>query len=233
MTHPTRRLTRIFFLLTLAVLTASGSLIIALQRQQAMSRFSTDLSGRTPAQKTNIRLAARALNGAVLAPGKVFSFNRAVGQCIPERGFERAPAIVRGERTLEWGGGICQLSSTLYNAALLAGLEIVERRPHSRPASSVPPGRDAAVMYERFDLKIRNTTPYALRLDASITGDRLAVAVLGRPPKDRRIALETRTSPHPLRAVVYRVIHRPGGSARREFISEDVYRGGSETPQQE
>jgi len=219
-----RKLTLAFLFLTLCILAGSGGLIIALQQQEELSRFSTDLSERTSEQRANILLAAEAIDGAVLKPGEVFSFNRAVGPCTPEQGFLKAPAIIKGEEVMEWGGGICQVSSTLYNAALLADLEIVERRAHSRSARSVPPGRDAAVMYERFDLKIRNSTPYSLRLTARIAGDRLTIAWWGKRPKGQSVRLETVLNHHPLRALVYRVVCRDGQEIRQEKVSEDIYR---------
>jgi len=117
----------------------------------------------------NITKLALALN-FVVAPGEVWSFNEALGPRTKERGYLPAPTIVLGEMTESYGGGTCQVSSTLFVAALRAGLEVVERRPHSRPSSYIPKGMDATVSYPEEcwvekpdiricpDLKIKN--PY-------------------------------------------------------------------------
>lgn len=109
------------------------------------------------ARAENIRLAASFVNNYILAPGEVFSFNRVTGHSKPGRGYKLAPIIV-GENVIPgYGGGVCQVSSTLYNAVMYAGLEIVERFPHSRPIGYVPAGRDATVS-EHLDFKFRNNT---------------------------------------------------------------------------
>ncbi|RDW18520.1 hypothetical protein CWR48_12520 [Oceanobacillus arenosus] len=104
----------------------------------------------------NIALAAEAINNYVLFPGETFSFNRIVGERTRERGYKRAPVIVRGELSEDIGGGICQVSSTLYNAVDLKGIQIVERYAHSRKVPYVPPGRDATVSWWGPDFVFKN-----------------------------------------------------------------------------
>jgi vancomycin resistance protein VanW len=131
------------------------------------SGFSTTLLGRSPEQINNAGRAALDLDGTIIPPGCVFSFNKLVGARDGEKGYARAPMIDDSGYLQEIpGGGICQLATTIYNAALYAGLEIVERHPHSRAVSYVPPGRDATIATWRKDLKLRNPhrLPLVLRI---------------------------------------------------------------------
>jgi vancomycin resistance protein YoaR len=105
----------------------------------------------------NIRLAASFIHNYLLAPGETFSFNKVTGHNIPGKGYKPAPIIVGNNVIPGYGGGVCQVSSTLYNAVLFSKLEIVERFPHSRPIGYVPMGRDATVS-GHLDFKFRNNT---------------------------------------------------------------------------
>jgi putative cell wall-binding protein len=121
----------------------------------------------------NIRLAAKALDGQLLAPGERFSFNERVGERTAEAGYKEALIIEGDVFTPGLGGGICQVSSTLYNAVMLAHLEIVERHPHSLPISYVPPGQDATVAYPYLDFKFRNSSKEYLLIRSFVKGDAL------------------------------------------------------------
>lgn len=114
----------------------------------------------------NIKNAAARLDGAILGPGQILSFNEVVGPRTRERGFALAPEIQGDEMQLGYGGGTCQASSTLYAAAIFGALEIVDRQSHSRPSSYTLMGLDATVSYPLADLKIRNTLPYAIMIHA-------------------------------------------------------------------
>ncbi len=130
-----------------------------------LSTFTTYFDGSNMNRTSNIRLAAGKLNGTVLESGKTLSFNDIVGARVKERGFLPAKIIEKGEFVEGVGGGVCQVSTTLYNAALLSGLKIVEYHPHSLAVSYVPPSRDAMVSGTYFDLKISNpyNTPVYIR----------------------------------------------------------------------
>ena len=130
-----------------------------------LSSFTTYFDGGNLTRTSNIRLAAASLNGSILAGGKVLSFNGTVGERVKERGYLPAKIIVNGEFTEGVGGGVCQVSTTLYNAALLAGLNIAEYHPHSLAVGYVPPSRDAMVSGSSCDLKIENPsrTPVYVR----------------------------------------------------------------------
>lgn len=121
-----------------------------------LSRFSTSFDSSNINRSSNIRLAAALLNGIILDGEKTLSFNDAVGARLPERGFLPAKIIENGEYTEGVGGGVCQVSTTLYNAALLSGMTIVEYHPHSLAVGYVAPSRDAMVSGKSCDLKISN-----------------------------------------------------------------------------
>ena len=120
---------------------------------------------------TNLRLACEAINGIVLNPGDVFSFNGSVGERTEEKGYLPALAYVGGESADDIGGGICQVASTLYYACLHADLEIVERWCHMYPSDYVPYGMDATVYWGYLDYQFRNNTDHPLRIDASYESD--------------------------------------------------------------
>ena len=145
-----------------------------------LSSYTTYFDSKNEARSHNIRLAAALIDGAVVENGEVFSFNAVVGQRTAERGFERANIIENGEFVEGIGGGVCQVSTTLYNAALLAGCRVVEYHPHSLPVSYVPPSRDAMVSGTFFDLKFENATGSTIYLTAQTGENYVRFRVYGR-----------------------------------------------------
>ncbi len=127
----------------------------------------------------NLTQAAKAINGHILRPGKEFSFNGTVGPRTLATGFRDAPVIVGNTLEPGLGGGICQVSSTLYNACLLAGLDIVERHNHGLAVSYVPLGLDATVAYGLIDYRFRNNTDYPLYIRSLAGGGKLSVNIYG------------------------------------------------------
>ncbi|BCB03473.1 hypothetical protein KH172YL63_16060 [Bacillus sp. KH172YL63] len=125
----------------------------------------------------NITLATEKINNAVVFPGEVFSFNEVVGKRTKEKGYEKAPVIVRGELSEDIGGGICQVSSTLFNAVDRAGVAILERYHHSKRVPYVPLGRDATVSWYGPDFTFRNDYNQPVLISARITGGQLIVKV--------------------------------------------------------
>lgn len=141
--------------------------------------FSTPVMG-SPARVNNIRLSLEAINNTLVLPGEVFSFNGVVGERTPEKGYRNAP-IILGEAVVPGvGGGICQTSTTLYNAVRAAGLEIVERRIHSIAPSYIQHGRDATVAWPHTDFKFRNNSDHPVIIKAGIQGWRVRVWIVGR-----------------------------------------------------
>ncbi|HWP97025.1 MAG TPA: VanW family protein [Syntrophomonadaceae bacterium] len=152
------------------------------EAKKHLGDFQTRFSGSYQRYR-NIALAADGINYTVVWPGQVFSFNEVVGPRTPERGFLPAPVLIIGGSDLEYGGGVCQLASTLYNAVLHAGLQVVERHPHSRPVSYVPPGQDATVDYGAMDFSFRNSRSGPVIVQAGIHQDNVWVYVLGKENK--------------------------------------------------
>lgn len=132
--------------------------------------FTTYFDGTNTERAANIRLAASKLNGVSVGAGEVFSFNGTVGARTAENGFKQAKIIENGKFVAGYGGGVCQVSTTLYNAAALSGLEICEYHPHSLRVSYVEPSRDAMVSGSYFDLKFKNNrlTPVYIRVNCTL-----------------------------------------------------------------
>jgi len=135
--------------------------------------------GRLRGRAANVELAAHKLDGAVIEPGAVLSFNDRVGERSGDAGFRPAPVIASGRVRTGMGGGVCQVTSTLHAAALEAGLEVVEHRPHSRPSSYIDMGLDATVVWDRIDFKVRNPHPFPVVVSALAADGRVAVRVMG------------------------------------------------------
>lgn len=127
----------------------------------------------------NVYLAAKSIDGIVVHPGKEFSFNGSVGSRSESRGYQNAPVIVDGEYQDGIGGGVCQVSTTLFNAALLANLEITQRYAHSKPTGYVPDGMDATVYYGVLDFKFRNNYDSPFEIHASAENGNLTISIWG------------------------------------------------------
>lgn len=133
-----------------------------------ISSFSTRYDASNTNRSTNLKIAADKINGKVLMPGEVFSYNKTVGKRTVEEGYKDAKIYADGGVVDGLAGGICQISSTLYNAVLLANLEIVERRNHSYTTSYVAAGRDATVVWGAIDFQFKNTRSYPIKIEASV-----------------------------------------------------------------
>lgn len=150
--------------------------------KRALSVYTTIFNNQDLNRTANIKLAALKANGHIIYPGKIFSFNETVGPREKVYGFKEALEIVDGEFVPGIGGGICQLSSTLYNVVMLANLDIVERYNHSKPLSYVPLGRDATVAFDVLDFKFANNTSGPLMIMAEVNGNKLMVGIFGQSP---------------------------------------------------
>ena len=150
----------------------------------------TTTYGGTPGRLHNVQLVAQLIDGALIAPGAQFSFNGTTGERTPDKGFEEAPVIINGELQNGIGGGVCQVSTTVFNAAYEAGLQIDARTNHALYISHYPQGRDATVNYPDTDLKITNDTRHWLLLRTFVGAGSLTVNFYGTP-QSRRIESET------------------------------------------
>lgn len=126
---------------------------------------------------TNIKLSAQALNGTILMPNEAFSYNTIIGETTYEKGYVEAPIIVNGKSSIGLGGGICQVSSTLYNAILQTGLNSTVRRPHSKPVAYLPLGLDATVSWESIDYQFKNTLDHPLYIQSFTEGNDLIINI--------------------------------------------------------
>ena len=145
-----------------------------------MGAFVTDLSGRSFEQRVNIRKAGAFLSDTIVKTGETLSLNETAGPFTRERGFLPERGFVEKNLVFGPGGGVCQLASTLYNAARSAGLQIEERVSHSRPVRSVPPGWDATIAYGVADLKLKNPYPFPIKIVSKIAQDQLQIEIWGK-----------------------------------------------------
>lgn len=144
-----------------------------------VSEFTTRFNAGQVARSANIRRAAEIIDGVILLPGETWSFNDRVGQRTTARGFRVAGVYVSGRHDFDVGGGICQVSTTLYNAVLLSDLKVKSRSPHSLPVPYVPLGRDAAVSFPRPDFAFENNTSHAIAIAAEYRPGQLTFRILG------------------------------------------------------
>lgn len=145
--------------------------------------FSTNYSTSIQNRKENIKLAARLIDGTVIMPGQQISFNEEIGEISAATGFLPATVILEGEYDTGTGGGICQVSTTLYNAAVKADLQVDERRNHSRPVNYVPLGLDAAVASGLLDLKITNSFDFPVYIKAKADDNDITFSIVGDTDK--------------------------------------------------
>lgn len=156
-----------------------------------LSSFSTWYNSGEVDRTHNLVKAATAINGRVVKPEEVFSFNQAVGARTFETGFRDAMVIVSGKFEPGVGGGICQVSSTLYNAVLLADLEVVERHNHALAVAYVPVGLDATVVWGIQDFQFRNNTGHPIYMQAAAGGGRLTVTIYGHLSNKKRVEVSS------------------------------------------
>lgn len=150
------------------------------QSYKILSTYETKTTANSGRNK-NIDLAAQAINGTILKPGEEFSFNGVVGQRTVKKGYHEATAYNNGEVVQEVGGGVCQVSSTLYNATVFAGLEITNRKSHTFQPSYVTPGEDATVSWEAPDFCFKNNSDTAIGILAHYADRKLTISIYGRP----------------------------------------------------
>jgi vancomycin resistance protein YoaR len=221
----------------------------ALRLTTPIARYTTRFVN-IPNRNHNIALAAGKLRGVLIHPGEVFSYNQTVGPRTAETGYLPAPVLLNNVLVAGDGGGVCQVSSTLFNVALLADLAIVERHNHTRPVAYLPIGRDATVVYGGQDLRFQNTSAYPLLLWSAVRGRRLTITLYGPAERLREVAIvvgerseipppphiATREDPElPLgqtvidppqpgyRVRTYRVVTVAGAVVTRELIARSVY----------
>jgi vancomycin resistance protein YoaR len=230
----TQRLLLALVLLALPVRAATGEAPASSVMPDAfpvtLGSFSTTLIGSSPARTQNVRLAANALDGLELAQGEELSFNRQVGPRDIEHGYQPAPVILHETRQMQTGGGVCQVASTLFVAALVAGLSPVERWRHSTPVDYIALGEDATIAWGAKDLKMRNDLDQRVRLRAEVLGSTLTVRIEGEAELPQRFELETverETTPGLAAAgreiELYRLRKQGDDAIERQLLHRDRY----------
>jgi vancomycin resistance protein YoaR len=145
-----------------------------------IGEFSTEFNTSDSDRASNLSLATRNTSNVLLLPDDVFSFNKIVGPRLEKYGFKMAKIIVNNQYTSGIGGGICQVSSTLYNAVLYSNLEVVERKNHSLPSTYVDMGRDATISGDYIDLKFKNNTGYPIYIYGEMKGNKVKFTIYGK-----------------------------------------------------
>lgn len=156
-----------------------------------LSSYTTKYNAGQRARTNNVSLAAKTINNYVVKPGETFSYNKVVGRRDPSRGYKEAPIFVGGAVEPGMGGGVCQVSTTLYNAVLLADLTVVERHPHSKIVAYAPAGRDATVAYGSLDFKFRNNYTHPVTIKTTMGGGSLSVSVWGDASDKKSVTVTT------------------------------------------
>ncbi|HOJ30801.1 MAG TPA: VanW family protein [bacterium] len=209
------------------LLSVSRLLCYAGEFKYQWASYTTYFRADIDQRQHNINIAAMYLDGFVLCPKTIFSFNQEVTEKIPQEQFGPATILSGEQRTLGYGGGLCQVSSTLYAASLYAGLSIHERKPHSKPVNYIGIGLDATVSNdEGTDLKIFNPYNCELVIKASVTANALTVSIFGTRPKPKEINILV-TKPEKKGNFLYtttiRTVSSQGKKDFSEIVSRDRY----------
>lgn len=204
--------------------------------QEVIGEYQAISQSEDAGRSENIRLATEAIDGTVIEPGGTFSFNETVGNTSAERGYKEAAVIRNGEVAQGDGGGVCQVSTALYIAAVKADLEIVERHPHSVPSDYAPIGLDATIVYGSFDLQLKNNTDHPMTIHAKAVGQTVDVSIVGDPlPEGRTVdAISQIVSRYEREdaggtdrqyyvSEAFRVYYQDGVRTTRDLLSSDIY----------
>lgn len=170
-----------------------------------LATFSTRFDGSNYNRNTNIKLAAKKVNGTVILPGEKFSFNTIVGSRTIEAGFKEGTAYVGGKVVPDVGGGVCQVSSTIYNTALLANMQIVERSNHMFTTGYVAASRDATVYYGSLDFVFKNSRKYPIKMVASANGGVCKVSIYGiKEDKEYEVIIQSKITSYINPTTIYK-----------------------------
>lgn len=153
-----------------------------------LGEFATVFNPENEARVHNIKTACNKINQTLLLPEEEFSMDKTLGDRTEQNGYKRAKVIVNNELVDGLGGGICQVTSTIYNSVLLSGLEVLERRNHTLPSTYVELGRDATISQGYIDFRFKNTSGYTVLIEAKTVGNRVIVTIWGREPEIKTYA---------------------------------------------
>lgn len=193
-----------------------------------LSTFTTKYGTGDVNRNINIALAAKSINSVVLMPGETFSYNDLIGECSTKTGYKAATIYMNGELSTGIGGGICQVSTTLYNTVLRANLEIVERRNHSLGVTYVPSGQDAMVSIGTQDFKFKNNREYPIKVVAYVGTGSVTCQIYGlKQDTEYEVKLYSRTiskTDKKYKVETYKILCLNGAEVSRTWLSTDTYK---------
>ncbi|MBU5483132.1 VanW family protein [Clostridium sp. MSJ-11] len=225
------------------------------QIDSLISSFSTNLGGSPPGRVKNIHLGTSFINGTLLMPENSFSFNDKVGKISVERGFVEAPVIIKNRLEKGIGGGICQVSTTLYNAITTSNIKPIERKNHSIPPAYIDPGFDATVSENSIDYKFKNTLPYPLYIEGIANEEKITFNIYSNsslnkvkyklineiydktepktiyeddPTLPKGTVKKVQSAKPGCKVNVYLIGHKDGKEVSKELISKDIYKPSDE-----
>lgn len=195
------------------------------QFKYLLAEYSTPYDAGLRGRTKNLVMSAKLVNGTIVEPGKVFSTNHAIGPRNAEAGWQEAKMFVSGQVVDGVGAGICQTSTTIYNAALLANFPIVERHQHSFRVFYAPASRDAAIYWGHKDMRFRNNTSGPIYVQTFTKNQRFHTRLYGTQPLTQKAKVESKvlSQKGDTRSEAYRIIETPSGS-KRELLSRDHYK---------
>lgn len=193
-----------------------------------LATFTTTYGTADVNRNANIALAAQSINSVVVMPGETFSYNDLIGECSTARGYKASTIYLNGKLSTGIGGGICQVSTTLYNAVLRANLEIVQRRNHSLGVTYVPAGQDAMVNIGTSDFKFKNNREYPVKVVAYVNPGSVTCAIKGlKQETEYEVKLESRIiekTDVKYKVETYKVLYLNGKVVSRTWLSTDTYK---------
>lgn len=221
--------------------------------KDALGEYYTEFNPNAIGRTENLRLASSKINGSVIVPGEVYHTHDIISPITLDNGYNKAPIIISGKVEDGVGGGVCQVSSTLYNAVLYSELEVVERLNHSMPVTYTEMARDATMSGDYIDFKFKNSTDYPIYIESYLKGNRLYVTIHGFEERDptRTIDFESvivkRISPPPEKVIkddtlaygkrivekkaiygyktkLYKLIYKNGKFVEKELVNSSYYK---------
>lgn len=190
-----------------------------------LASFSTRFNPANIKRTRNMRVAIRSIDGSLLSPGETFSLNKTVGERTQARGYRTAIIFEDGQKKPGLGGGVSQVTGTLFNAALQAALPIVTYRTHSRPVTYLPLGRDATVAWGSFDMKFKNDTDHPVFISYKLQGSRATATLFGHR-SGKKVSLRViskRNNPRDISASLFRTVRKNGRVVKKERVGSSRY----------
>jgi vancomycin resistance protein YoaR len=198
-----------------------------------LASFGSDFNPAKVKRTLNMRLAIRSIHGHFVAPGKLFSLNDTVGARTQARGYRTAIVFENGRKSPGIGGGVSQVTGTLFNAALVAGLPIVTYQTHSRPVAYLPLGRDATVSWGDFDMKWKNNTSAPIYISYQMAGSHISATLYGHvtPHQNVRVKVVShKFGARRIKAQLWRVIRRNGKVVSKQKVGGSDYNWKADNP---